>query len=212
MSVKRRLMVFISAFALAGMACTGIATAEAQTDYNCSDFETWEEAKKVFDSLPGDPYDLDRDGNGIPCESLPGAPDDDPGTPPPSPEPPVEEPPAEQPPATQPPAEQPPATQAPVADKNCDDFASQSDAQAALEQDPSDPHNLDGDNDGEACESHFGSASTGDDDQQVAVHPVGGVATGGTGDNEDGSGLVALGALTLVGAGAVFAARRRVQA
>ena len=37
---------------------------------------------------------------------------------------------------------------------NCDDFATQEEAQAELERDPSDPNGLDGnDNDGRACES-----------------------------------------------------------
>jgi hypothetical protein len=45
------------------------------TDCNCSDFATWAEAKTVFDAYPGDPFGLDgSDGDGIPCESLPGAP------------------------------------------------------------------------------------------------------------------------------------------
>jgi Excalibur calcium-binding domain len=43
--------------------------------YNCSVFATWDEAKAVYQAnLPGDPNDLDRDNDGIPCESLPGAP------------------------------------------------------------------------------------------------------------------------------------------
>ncbi len=43
--------------------------------YNCSDFATWDEANAVYQAnLPGDPNDLDRDNDGIPCESLPGAP------------------------------------------------------------------------------------------------------------------------------------------
>jgi len=36
---------------------------------------------------------------------------------------------------------------------NCEDFASQEEAQAELERDPSDPNNLDADNDGLACET-----------------------------------------------------------
>ncbi len=45
------------------------------TDCNCSDFATWAEAKAVFDAYPGDPFGLDgSDNDGIPCESLPGAP------------------------------------------------------------------------------------------------------------------------------------------
>jgi hypothetical protein len=41
-----------------------------------------------------------------------------------------------------------------AADKNCSDFTYQEEAQAVLDADPSDPNNLDGnDNDGVACES-----------------------------------------------------------
>jgi len=42
--------------------------------YNCGDFDTYAEAKAYFDAVPGDPSRLDNDGDGIPCESLPGAP------------------------------------------------------------------------------------------------------------------------------------------
>ena len=57
-------------------------------------------------------------------------------------------------------AAQPTRTPIPVAtsrpssgDKNCSDFKSQAAAQAELRRDPSDPHNLDTDKDGIACES-----------------------------------------------------------
>jgi hypothetical protein len=59
-------------------------------------------------------------------------------------------------------------------DKDCADFASQADAQAALDAEPSDPDNLDADDDGIACEQHFGAPG-----QQVQVYPTGGVDTGG---------------------------------
>jgi hypothetical protein len=43
--------------------------------YNCSDFATYAEALAVYQAnLPGDPKRLDADHDGIPCESLPGAP------------------------------------------------------------------------------------------------------------------------------------------
>jgi excalibur calcium-binding domain-containing protein len=42
--------------------------------YNCSDFATYAEAKAYFDAVPGDPSKLDSDHDGIPCESLAGAP------------------------------------------------------------------------------------------------------------------------------------------
>jgi len=41
-----------------------------QGDYNCSDFSTRSAAQAIFDANPGDPYGLDRDGDGVPCESL----------------------------------------------------------------------------------------------------------------------------------------------
>jgi micrococcal nuclease len=39
-------------------------------DYNCSDFKTQAEAQQMFNAYPGDPFKLDRDGDGIACESL----------------------------------------------------------------------------------------------------------------------------------------------
>ena len=59
-------------------------------------------------------------------------------------------------------------------DRDCADFASQADAQAALAAEPSDPANLDADDDGIACEQQFGAPG-----QQVQVYPTGGVDTGG---------------------------------
>ena len=38
-------------------------------------------------------------------------------------------------------------------DKDCGDFTYQEDAQAVLDDDTSDPHRLDGDNDGVACQN-----------------------------------------------------------
>lgn len=59
-------------------------------------------------------------------------------------------------------------------DRDCADFDSQADAQAAFEESSNDEERLDADDDGIACENHFGTEG-----QQVAVHPKGGVATGG---------------------------------
>ena len=61
-------------------------------------------------------------------------------------------------------------------DRDCADFDSQADAQAAFEKSKNDEDGLDADDDGVACEDRFGT-----EDQQVAVHPRGGVATGGSG-------------------------------
>jgi hypothetical protein len=46
-------------------------------DRNCGDFANWAEAKQFFDTYYpyyGDVAHLDGDGDGIPCESLPGSP------------------------------------------------------------------------------------------------------------------------------------------
>lgn len=41
-------------------------------DKNCSDFSTQRAAQRFFESQgPGDPHGLDRDGDGVACESLP---------------------------------------------------------------------------------------------------------------------------------------------
>ena len=54
-------------------------------------------------------------------------------------------------------------TYAPAAfaqDLNCDDYATQAEAQAALASTMGDPNNLDADDDGIACEDSFAGAST----------------------------------------------------
>ncbi|MBI2017448.1 excalibur calcium-binding domain-containing protein [Candidatus Daviesbacteria bacterium] len=43
-------------------------------DYDCSDFSTQDEAQEFFEDEGGpddDPHNLDRDGDGIACETLP---------------------------------------------------------------------------------------------------------------------------------------------
>ncbi|MGV8856288.1 MAG: excalibur calcium-binding domain-containing protein [Devosia sp.] len=40
-------------------------------DMNCSDFRTWREAQDFYESQgPGDPHGIDRDGDGVACETL----------------------------------------------------------------------------------------------------------------------------------------------
>lgn len=60
----------------------------AAVDYDCEDFETQEEAQEYL--LPGDPYNLDGDDDGIACEDLPsgggGGGGSTPSEPPPPPE------------------------------------------------------------------------------------------------------------------------------
>ncbi len=77
------------ALAAAALIVTGGAApahAGGTDQFNCSDFATQGEAQAVYDADRSDPNDLDRDGDGIACESLPGgddAPEEDvPGDPP----------------------------------------------------------------------------------------------------------------------------------
>ncbi|WP_307849469.1 excalibur calcium-binding domain-containing protein [Qaidamihabitans albus] len=158
MSLLRRTLVVVAAFAIAGF--TYVGTAGAEGDLNClEDFTYQEEAQAVYDADPTDPHNLDgHPEDGVACESLPNRPVV-----------------APEPETSAPEAPKPAVTDT---DKDCKDFASHAEAQATYDADPSDPHRLDGDNDGIACEDRFG-ASDGDDDQQVAVYPTGGVATGG---------------------------------
>lgn len=58
---------------LSALMVLGESAATAR-DYDCSDFSTQQEAQKVFEAAgPGDPYNLDGDGDGIACESLPSS-------------------------------------------------------------------------------------------------------------------------------------------
>jgi hypothetical protein len=134
-------------------------TAFAQ-DKDCRDFQFQEDAQAVLDQDPSDPHRLDAlsedESDGIACESLPrrgSASSDESDT------------------DARPVADTEEST---TEDRDCADFRSQSAAQAALEARSGDPENLDADDDGIACEEHFGV-----DGQQVQVRPVGGVDTGG---------------------------------
>ncbi|MBD1848096.1 thermonuclease family protein [Cyanobacteria bacterium FACHB-63] len=40
------------------------------SDCDCGDFSSWEEAQRVFQAFPNDPFGLDRDRDGVACESL----------------------------------------------------------------------------------------------------------------------------------------------
>ncbi len=62
-------------------------------------------------------------------------------------------PPRTPPPAPEPTPEPEPPVDLPPGDLDCADFASQAEAQATLEADPSDPYGLDGEGDGIPCES-----------------------------------------------------------
>lgn len=114
---------------------------------------------------------------------------------------------------------------------NCDDFATQADAQAELEADPSDPNRLDADGDGQACETFFADdgdgaldgdgddgdgALDGDEDDGAgaldgssdSAMPTGGVATGGGGTADTSPGPLATAAALLAALGAFVIAGR----
>lgn len=45
---------------------------DGEPDKDCSDFSSQEEAQQYYDDAgPGDPNGLDRDGDGVACETLP---------------------------------------------------------------------------------------------------------------------------------------------
>jgi micrococcal nuclease len=102
------------------------------SDRDCSDFASQAEAQEVLEGDPSDPNGLDGDYDGVACEDLPGG-------------------------SSASPSASPTASlsgglpPAPGGDYDCADLT-YAQAQQVLRSDPSDPHQLDGDDDGEACE------------------------------------------------------------
>ena len=154
----------------------GIKYDPAGPDRNCSDFATWSQAQAFYAAAGGpasDRHRLDRDGNGIACESLPGAPirrasptpAPTPQSPTPTPQSPTPTPQAPTPtPTPQAPESSTPGTEYDPSgpDRNCSDFATWAEAQAFYEAaggPGSDRHRLDRDGNGNACESLPGAPS-----------------------------------------------------
>ena len=99
----------------------------------------------------------------------------------------------------------PPAVAAESVDYDCPDFTSQSQAQDVYNDDPSDPHGLDRDGDGIACEDAGGSG--------VSSAPLSGVETGAGGTaGLESKALFASAGLALAGAGGIMVYRRRFAA
>jgi hypothetical protein len=61
-------LVFVTVIAVGFVAHTSSASAHRR-DYDCADFANQAEAEEYL--LPGDPYNLDADSDGIACEDLP---------------------------------------------------------------------------------------------------------------------------------------------
>lgn len=72
MGVHRIVAASALAVATSIMAAAPAAGA-ASGDLDCSDFSTQSQAQGVYDSNPSDPNGLDRDGDGIACESAGGS-------------------------------------------------------------------------------------------------------------------------------------------
>ena len=96
-----------------------------------------------------------------------------------------------------------------ITDRDCEDFATQQEAQAAFDAGIGDPDRLDADDDGVACEWLVSSSSTTISGQVRSV-PQGGLDTGdGTTAEGGGSGVLVTGGMILVGGLAAAAIRRR---
>ncbi|SDP10122.1 Excalibur calcium-binding domain-containing protein [Klenkia soli] len=68
--MRLRTTAAATALATAGLTLALTGTASA-ADLNCSDFATRDQAQAVLDADRSDPNGLDRDGDGVACESLP---------------------------------------------------------------------------------------------------------------------------------------------
>jgi hypothetical protein len=64
-----KLTVSVAGLAVAFLAFGAAPSTAAATDYDCADFSNQAEAEEYL--LPGDPYNLDGDDDGIACEDLP---------------------------------------------------------------------------------------------------------------------------------------------
>lgn len=128
----RRLLLLLATLAMAMLVASPAAV--GQQDLDCKDFASQADAQAELRSNPSDPNNLDAEDDGVACETYPypeGTPRDETPVPP---------------------------AQSPVGDSDCEDFATQAKAQQVFNQDPSDPNNLDSDNDGIACEDFFGGS------------------------------------------------------
>lgn len=107
-------------------------------------------------------------------------------------------------------------------DRDCPDFATQAEAQAAFDSRAGDPERLDADGDGYACESRFGKPDGGSapvaaagradedvTDAQVREVPQGAVDTGdGSATTSPAPALLVLGGVAALGVAARRTARR----
>ncbi|GAA4866819.1 excalibur calcium-binding domain-containing protein [Actinomycetospora straminea] len=246
---RRALAAALGGLTLVSVVGPGAGMAFAADDLNCGDFRYQEDAQAVYDADPSDPNGLDgSDNDGRACESLPrrgssvseelglgsgsssssgsnssssshssGSSSSGLSSG-----------------STHRVSTDAPARSS-AQDRDCADFDSQAEAQAVLDDDPSDPERLDADDDGIACESYaYGedvetepaavTSGSGDHDDDRAAddapqYPVGGVEAGDGSSPSGGADALAYGltgAAALAGAVLVRHARpgrhRRVEA
>lgn len=141
--------------------------AEALDDLDCTDFENQEAAQDVLDLDPADPYNLDPNQDGIACSLLPSASPDSAVVDAEVADGPVE--PAQADTGSTRASDQTTnrqnrqnQRQAQTATVVCSDFVTQEEAQAAYNDDLSDPNGLDPDLDGIACETNENVAAATD--------------------------------------------------
>jgi hypothetical protein len=115
--------------------------------FDCSDFASQPEAQAMLEADPSDPYGLDGDGDSSACEDLPGNDQYESSDPLPS----FDRDRAPRSDRKERPTQESIPTDPGGTDYDCSDFSTQNEAQAHLL--PGDPHRLDADDDGEACES-----------------------------------------------------------
>ncbi|OYD08561.1 excalibur calcium-binding domain-containing protein [Paludifilum halophilum] len=79
----KKIAGIVSAFLLV-FALAPVSAFASPADKNCSDFSAWEDAQRFYEENGGpakDPHDLDRDNDGLACDTLAGfVPDHEPGS------------------------------------------------------------------------------------------------------------------------------------
>ena len=173
------------------------ATPEPTSEATCADFKTQKKAQAAFDADPEGLADLDADGNGIACEELNA--EETQAEPSATPEPNKKRQgnrrnQDEEPAPTEVVIDEPEPVRI-EEDLDCVDFEFQEDAQEVLDQDRSDPNNLDPSGDGVACSSLPSSSP------RVVQVPRTGT---GRSDSFGYEWLVAAGLLSCVGAAAAW--------
>ncbi|WP_158206456.1 excalibur calcium-binding domain-containing protein [Halomarina oriensis] len=155
MAVLVSFALLVGAVSVGTAVTPGATFAQDGDDLNCEDFETQEEAQAVLEEDPSDPNGLDGDDDGEACESLPsgdeGSSDDGDSS--------------EGDDSTDDSSEDSEDTD-PSDDLNCEDFETQEEAQTTYDEDPSDPNDLDRDDDGVACEDSFESGDGSGDETE----------------------------------------------